>query len=264
MQLKQRTTMIFATALLATVLAALAQGAAEGAAVEASGQWNTLWDYWKVGGFAMYPIGLCSVGTVALTVYCWLQFRTVKMLQPLVVPQLKEALKQRDINQAKSICQSSPGMLTNILGAGLARSEEEGAINIDKMEKAMEESSVEEVNEGMKPLTYLSVISQVAPMFGLLGTVTGMIGAFNKIGLGSMGDPEKLASNIGEAMITTAAGLLVAIPTMFAYFGFKTQLTGNVSRASRILGDIIHQLSSGDSAGAEAEGVTVQLEGEML
>ena len=105
--------------------------------------------------------------------------------------------------------------------------------------------SVEEVSAGMKPLGYLSIVTQVAPMFGLLGTVTGMIGAFDKIGMGQMGSPEKLADNIGEAMITTAAGLIVAIPAMFAYFGFKAHYTANISRISSLLGDLTFHLKEG-------------------
>lgn len=237
---KQSKPILFASAVLAATLVAMARAqAAAPAAAEAEGQWNTLWDYWRVGGFAMYPIGLCSVGIVALSVYCWMQFKTSRMLQPEVVPPLKEALGRLDVAQALSICTSAPGILTGILSAGLKRIGE-GTVEVASIEKAMEEASVEEVNAGMKPLTYLSVISQIAPMFGLLGTVTGMIGAFNKIGLGGMGDPEKLAGDIGEAMITTAFGLLVAIPAMFAYFGFKTHYTGNISSISRVLGDLIH------------------------
>lgn len=244
MSLKQRNPLIAATMLLAALIALMAQAQTASPAVpEDAAQWNTLWDYWKVGGFAMYPIGLCSVATVALAVYCWMQFKTARMMQPTVQPLLRDALDNGDVAQAITICGSAPGMLTNILAAGLARIGEDH-YDAEKIDKAMEEASIEEVNEGMKPLTYLSVISQIAPMFGLLGTVTGMIGAFNKIGMGGMGDPEKLASDIGEAMITTAAGLLVAIPAMFAYFGFKTLLTSNIARISRLIGDLTHRLDT--------------------
>ena len=118
-------------------------------------------------------------------------------------------------------------------------------VSVEEVEKAMDEASVEEVSAGMKPLGYLSIVTQVAPMFGLLGTVTGMIGAFDKIGMGQMGSPEKLADNIGEAMITTAAGLIVAIPAMFAYFGFKAHYTANISRISTLLGDLTFHLKEG-------------------
>jgi biopolymer transport protein ExbB len=228
---------------LAALAACVAQAQTVAPAVAQEAQWNTLWDYWKVGGFAMYPIGLCSVGVVALAVYCGMQYRTLKMIQPDLVQPLRDALTQLDVAQAVTVCNGSPGILTNILGAGLKRIGEDGTVDVANIEKAMEEASIEEVNSGMKPLTYMSVLSQVAPMFGLLGTVTGMIGAFNKIGMGAMGDPEKLAADIGEAMITTAFGLMVAIPAMFGYFGFKAHYTSNVSRISRVLGDMVHNFA---------------------
>ncbi len=238
---------------LAAMAAFVAQAQTAAPAAMQEGQWNTLWDYWKVGGFAMYPIGLCSVAVVALSVYCGMQYRTLKMIQPGLVQPLRDALAQLDVAQAVTICNGAPGILTNILGAGLKRIGEDGAVDVAGIEKAMEEASVEEISSGMKPLTYISVVSQVAPMFGLLGTVTGMIGAFNKIGMGAMGDPEKLASSIGEAMITTAFGLMVAIPAMFAYFGFKSHYTNNVSRISRVLGDMVHHFAdSYRKAGGQA------------
>lgn len=210
---------------------------------------KSLLDYWRVGGFAMYPIGLCSVAVVGLSIYCWILYKTAKMTQPQLVPMLGDALEALDIDKAKSICGSAPGMLSNVLSAGLGRIRPDGEIKIEEVEKAMEEASVEEVAAGMKPLGYLSIVTQVAPMFGLLGTVTGMIGAFDKIGMGQMGSPEKLADNIGEAMITTAAGLIVAIPAMFAYFGFKAHYTANVSRISSLLGDLTFRLKEGTRTG---------------
>jgi biopolymer transport protein ExbB len=245
MKFQSRQTILLGSALTA-VLAVLARAqtaAPAAAAAGETGQWNTLWDYWKVGGICMWPIGACSVAAVGLIIYACLIFRREKMLQPHIVQPLREALGRLDLQQAATICNGSPGILANILGAGLRRVGEDGVIDVAAMEKAMEEASVEEVNEGMKPLIYLSVVSQVAPMFGLLGTVTGMIGAFNKIGMGAMGDPEKLAANIGEAMITTAFGLMVAIPAMLAYFGLKAHYTSNIARISRLLGDLLHHMA---------------------
>jgi biopolymer transport protein ExbB len=119
----------------------------------------------------------------------------------------------------------------------------------------MEEASIEEINEWQKPLGHLSLASQIAPMLGLLGTVTGMIGAFDKISMGAMGAPEKLAGNIGEAMITTAAGLIVAIPCMFAYFYYKAKFTSNVARVSRFLGNYVHQVNVAVKKGVVATGI---------
>ncbi len=244
MTTRQNFNLIAGIAFLIAAVAMVAHGQAVGA-TEVETTSKSLLDYWRVGGFAMYPIGLCSVAVVGLSIYCAILYKTAKMTQPQLVPILGESLEALDIEKAKSICSSAPGVLTNVLAAGLTRVKPDAEINVAEVEKAMEEASVEEVSAGMKPLGYLSIVTQVAPMFGLLGTVTGMIGAFDKIGMGQMGSPEKLADNIGEAMITTAAGLIVAIPAMFAYFGFKAHYTANISRISTLLGDLTFHLKEG-------------------
>jgi len=204
-------------------------------------QWDSLYGMWKVGGPVMWPIGLCSVLAVGLAVYGFLMYREEKMMRPDLIPGIQDALGRLNIEEALNICNGAPCMLTNVLGAGLRRISD-GVLDVGSMEKAMEEASIEETNENMKPLNNLSVASQIAPMLGLLGTVTGMIGAFNKIGMGAMGDPEKLANDIGEAMITTAFGLIVAIPAMFAYFWLKGRYTTNIARMARVLGGLLHHL----------------------
>ena len=176
--------MIAAIAFLAGALALIAHGQAAGPEVQTASK--SLLDYWRVGGFAMYPIGLCSVAVVGLSIYCAILYKTARMTQPALVPLLSESLEALDIEKAKSICQGAPGVLSNVLSAGLSRIRPETEIKVEEVEKAMEEASVEEVSAGMKPLGYLSIVTQVAPMFGLLGTVTGMIGAFDKIGMGQM------------------------------------------------------------------------------
>jgi biopolymer transport protein ExbB len=204
-------------------------------------QWDTLWGMWVVGGPVMWPIGGCSVLAVGLAVYGFIAYRTDKMMRPDLVPQIQDSLERLNVDEAMNLCSGAPCLLTNVMGAGLRRISD-GVLDVGSMEKAMEEAAVEETNEGMKPLNNLSVVAQVAPMLGLLGTVTGMIGAFNKIGLGAMGDPEKLANDIGEAMITTAFGLMVAIPAMFVYFYLKGRYLSNVSKLSRVIGDLVHHL----------------------
>jgi biopolymer transport protein ExbB len=120
----------------------------------------------------------------------------------------------------------------------------DGTLDTESMEKAMEEASVEETSAGLKPINYLSIVAQIAPMLGLLGTVSGMIKAFDKIGQGGMGKPELLAADIGEAMITTATGLIIGIPAMFFYFFLKSKYLSNVSKLARYLGNLTHTLIS--------------------
>ena len=222
MTTRQNFNLIAGIAFLIGAVALVAQGQAVGPG-EAQATTKSLLDYWRVGGFAMYPIGLCSVAVVGLSIYCAILYKTSKMTQPQLVPIIGESLEALDIEKAKSICSSAPGVLTNVLAAGLSRIKPDTEISVEEVEKAMDEASVEEVSAGMQPLGYLSIVTQVAPMFGL----------------------EKLADNIGEAMITTAAGLIVAIPAMFAYFGFKAHYTANISRISTLLGDLTFRLKEG-------------------
>lgn len=225
--------------------AAYAQDAA--AATEVSAQVKaasanvSLWALIKQGGWAMFPLGALSVAMVGLIIYGFLISRTDKMLRPELIVELQTSLEGLDVDSAQQICVANPSLLTNILNAGLQRISD-GVLDVPAMEKAMEEAAVEESSAGLKPINYLSIIAQVAPMLGLLGTVSGMIKAFQKIGLGGMGDPEKLAGDIGEAMITTAAGLIIGIPAMFFYFFLKTKYLSNSSRLARMLGNLSHHL----------------------
>ena len=239
---------------VAATLAALAAQAQTGAGApgaEAGGK--TLVEMWKVGGPVMWPIGLCSVVGVGLAVYGALQYRLEKMARPDIQTQLRKASGWLDTRRRGPVRQR-PLMLPHTsrpAWRGIGSSA--GEADASSFEKAMEEASVEEITEWQKPLGHLSLVAQIAPMLGLLGTVTGMIGAFDKIGMGAMGSPEKLAANIGEAMITTAAGLIVAIPSMFIYFFFKAKFTGNVARISRLLGNLSHHLNEALKVGGIVE-----------
>ena len=214
--------------------------AAETAEVQAE-QSTTLITLLKQGGVLMWPLGLLSVATIALGVYGFLIVREKKMLTPELVPQLQESLDHLRLDEAISTCNGSPSLLTNVLNAGLQRISD-GVLDVPSMEKAMEEASVEETSGGLKTISYLSIIAQIAPMVGLLGTVSGMIKAFQKIGKGAMGKPEVLAADIGEALVTTATGLLIGIPAMFLYFYLKNKYTSNVTRLGRVLGNLSHHL----------------------
>ena len=118
----------------------------------------------------------------------------------------------------------------------------------------MDEAAMEEVTSNLTPINYLSVIAVIAPMVGLLGTVSGMIKAFGNMASAGMGKPEVLADNISEALITTASGLIVGIPVMIIYFFFKNRYTGLISALNRMSGDLLQKMKH--AATAEAYEVT--------
>lgn len=230
-------------AVLVTVVAAMAQEPAgtREVAVESKDPNVTLMGLWNTGGPFMYPIALLSIGVMALIIYGFINYREKKMLQVELYPGLQQAIRNLDFESASRICATHPSVMTNIMNGGMARLDEH-TVDMSSVEKAMEEAAIEENTIGLKPINYISVIASIAPMLGLLGTVSGMIKAFQKIQMGMMGEPEKLAGNIGEAMITTAFGLLVGIPAMFFYFFLKGKFTGNMAKIGRLLGNLTHEM----------------------
>lgn len=202
----------------------------------------SLGQLWRQGGWAMYPLALFSVAAFGLILYNAMQIREQPLLRADVVGELDQALSTADVAAAKTICDENPCLVANITRAGLVRAEGEH-FDPEAVEKAMEEASVEEVAGPFGVISYLSIIATLAPMVGMLGTVSGMIKAFRNIALGGMGKPELLADNISEALITTAVGLVVGIPAMFAFFFFKSRYARLTSRLARICGDLHHTLA---------------------
>ncbi len=200
----------------------------------------TITEMFKVGGWTMWFLGLCSVATVALTIYNAIMVREKKMLNPEVIADLTERLSKLDISGAQAICDSKPCLISNIVKAGISRIEG-GEVRLDSIEKGMEEASVEEIGSNLVPINYISAAAVTAPMFGLLGTVSGMISAFRAMAVGGMGRPELLADNISEALITTATGLIIGIPAMISYLYFKNKFTSIIARMNRVLGNVFEK-----------------------
>lgn len=202
----------------------------------------SLGQLWQQGGWAMYPLLVFSIAAFGLILYNAMSIRQQPLLRPDVVEELDQKLSQGDIAGARESCETNPCLVANITKAGLVRAEGE-SFDAEAVEKAMEEASVEEVAGPFGVISYLSIIATLAPMVGMLGTVSGMIKAFRNIALGGMGKPELLADNISEALITTAVGLVVGIPAMFAFFFFKSRYARLTSRLARICGDLHHTLN---------------------
>ncbi len=226
---------------LAQEAGAPAAGPAAAAAPAGKSSETSLWSLWVTGGWAMYPIGLCNIATIAFAIYGYIMCADKRMAQSFIVPAVKSATERFRFEEALTLCRQNPGVFSNIFAAGLTRLVQ-GRVDVANVEKAMEEMAVEENISGLRSINYLSIAASTAPMFGLLGTVSGMIKAFDKIGKGGMGDPELLAANIGEAMITTAYGLMVGIPAMVFYFYHKSVFQARMARIARVAGDVTHQI----------------------
>lgn len=236
---------IFIMALLFVAVGVFAQDPAPVAAEEAPQQVNLL-NMIKTGGWAMWPLGGFSFFMVALIIQNFLSLRPKTLLHTEMMPELLEHMLNDKVKTALVYCRKHPSMFTNTFGAGLERClDVTGEYDFEKVKESVEEASVEQLSKLMKPIDYLSIIGASAPMLGLLGTVSGMIKAFNTMGSQGMGDPGKLAANIGEALITTATGLIIAIPAMFFFFFFKKGFQKTLATLGRNVGFLFDALESG-------------------
>lgn len=202
---------------------------------------TTVMGFLKAGGWCMWPLGACSVACVGLVLYNILMIRPGRMLRPDVATRINDSLERLDIEGAKELCRSNPNLVSGVTAAGLDRVKE-GQIDVTAIEKGMEEATSGEVAVHLLPINWISVVAVVSPMFGLLGTVSGMIGAFKTMSVSGMGRPELLSANISEALITTEVGLAIGIPSMVGYFYFKYRYMGIVSTLSRICGGFLQTL----------------------
>ena len=198
---------------------------------------QTILDMFKNGGWAMYPLGLLSIAALGLIVYNFLVVNANRLLQPAIITDITDALKALDLDKARSICSENTAPATNIIHAGLARADI-SQYDGNAIKEAIEDSTVEELAGPYVLINYLSVIGSLAPMVGLLGTVSGMVKAFNIIGAEGAANAQALAGNISEALITTASGMIVGIPAMFFFFYFKNKYGKITSRVTRIVGDL--------------------------
>ncbi len=187
-------------------------------------------DVWQLitkGGYSMIPIGFCSVITVAVVIERLVSLRREKILPDDLVSTLENHLMRGDFEESVRFCERFEVPFARVVRAGLSRRH----LGIGEMERAMVGSGQHEATVLSRNLRTLGVIANLAPMLGLFGTVIGMIRAFAVISQFGTGNPSLVAEGISEALITTAAGLMVGIPSLAAYHFFK-------SRADRFLFEI--------------------------
>ena len=185
----------------------------------------SLWGMIKQGGWAMYPLGLCSLALLFLIIHCYRETIRKKFIPDAMLNSVAQSLAGKNIKSAVNRLNQAPSVLSRVMGMALSRvradAEEE---NRSKVEASLVEALEGEENAVSQWINYLNVIATVAPMIGLLGTVSGMIGAFQTISQSGMGRPELFAGNIGEALITTATGLVIGIPAMVCFFIMRNRL----------------------------------------
>lgn len=207
-----------------------------------------LWGLIQQGGWAMYPLGLCSVVMLFLILHAVRETATAKFVPEGLVDRLLPLMSDRDIGKSVDLLAPGQTVLMRALSAGLERARPQLAdANKSRVEETVSEVLEHEESAIGQWINYLNVVATVAPMIGLLGTVSGMIGAFQTISAGGMGRPELLAGDIGEALITTAVGLVIGIPAMIAYFILRTRLDNRMMTTAQEAGRVLDRLDQPDT-----------------
>lgn len=201
----------------------------------------TVFDQIKEGGWAMYPLAACSLAMVALVIYNFIQLGRGKFVPEDLRAQVLEHMAGCKVRSAIEVSSTSPSFLGRMLATSLPKVDatDPETLGREHVEDAMADFTARENRSYMTMIGYLGVIAQIAPMMGLMGTVSGMIGAFNKLrGLESP-DASVLAENISEALITTLSGLVIAVPAIIFFFVLRNRLNSLVAESHEAASDMI-------------------------
>jgi len=173
------------------------------------------------GGILMIPIFLCSLIAVAVLIERWLLLRKVKINARSFILQVKSLILKNKIAEAVILCKKTTAPIAKITKAAVERYNRPR----EEIKDAIESAGKLEIYQLEKNLGILATIAAIAPLLGFLGTVTGMIRAFMQVqNLGGNVDASVLAGGIWEALVTTAAGLIVGIPALLFYNWIQGQV----------------------------------------
>ncbi|HJT81469.1 MAG TPA: MotA/TolQ/ExbB proton channel family protein [Chthoniobacterales bacterium] len=234
--MKRRIASITALAVLITLTLVAPVLAAEPAA--AGEHKKTLWETIAQGGWVMVPIAICSIATLYLIGDGVIRTSQKRVAPPEHEENVKTLFRNGDYVGAYNYAKENPSALTNVLrmGIGLLGEGKEIAEEGMTSELAKENSSMQTY------ISYLSVIGVCTPMIGLLGTVTGMIKAFAKLGAAGIGDPSGLSAAIGEVLVATAAGLVIAIPAFIGFYFLRNRATASLHHVQDVVNRLFRKM----------------------
>lgn len=200
-----------------------------------------LWDqsllelFWK-GGFAMWPLLACSMLGIAIVIERGVYFARLRLSYGRFLADLKARLQRGEIRQAIAWCLTQAHPAPHVAAEYLKHLEQDAL-----REEALKKTGSYALEKIESRLRALAALTHIAPLLGLLGTVTGLVSAFHRIEvMGGQVQPGDLAAGIWEALITTVFGLMIAIPCMAAYHGFE----GAADRIARQMQLVITELNA--------------------
>lgn len=202
-----------------------------------------MWSIVQKGGPIMYLIVGCSVFALAFILERFYYLYRAKIDTGKFMNEMADVLQRNRIMEALTLCDKTKGPIASILRAGIMRHDRTRA----EIKEAIEDAALHEVPKLEKNLGILATIAHIAPLLGLLGTVTGMVRAFQviqeKATLLQPVNPGDLAGGIWEALLTTVGGLSVAIPTYVAYNYLVSRVNGLVLDMEKSATELLNVLT---------------------
>ena len=244
---------VFCAALIAAASgSAVAQGDARQPNAEgpSAGTRLSLLQFIRAGGPVGYTIIALSLAGVALVIEAFLHVKDSRLLPTGLWEQSEQLARKGKFSDVLTLCRANDSMLSRIIRAALAQ----GQLGIEAVREAMQESGAREVTRLQQRVGYIGLIASVAPMLGLLGTVTGMIASFQVLGAyKAAARPDQLAEGISEALVTTCMGLVVAVPLMFFHNFFRDRVTRIGQEASGRCERLLRVMTAVMGARAQSE-----------
>ena len=195
----------------------------------------------------MHMISILSLASITTIIYKLISFRQVKLNLNEFISRVRGSLLKGNVQDAMGVCEEHRGPVASIVKTGLLK---HGRTR-DEIEKTMENAAIHEVAHLEKYLAVLATIANIAPLLGFLGTVVGMILAFEVIAEQGLNDPGAVAKGISVALLTTAYGLIVAFVTQPFYNFFTSKVgayTREIETASNILLETFDEMDQPSTA----------------
>jgi biopolymer transport protein ExbB len=187
------------------------------------------------GGLIMYFILFASLVGVVIIIERLIFFRRIRVDEQTLIRRLKATLEKGHADEALAICEANPSPITNLMKVGIENRHHPKQV----IREAILDAANLEIPKLERSLSALGTVANLAPLLGLLGTVTGNIRSFGVIGMGIVGDPAALASGIAEALLTTAFGLIVAIPAIIFYNYLVTKVNNIITRLENRVNELV-------------------------
>lgn len=209
--------------------------------------------------FALFADGAAAI---YFAVDCAVLIKPAKLMPQRLITNIQVAMAEGDVQKALDACKSEPSCMSNILSAAFQHVEE----GFDVIQEAVTAASDLEQEKLMQRLNWIAVCGNLGPSLGLLGTVQGMILTFEALASGGAGDAAMLANSIGQALWTTAAGLIVSIPSVAIFYTLRNKANQLILRMTAVTMELLNNLrnvevATDEEAPAEAEAAETPAEG---